>query len=176
MCVCVQFLSHVQFFWDPRDCSLPGLFVHGISQVRILERVFTSSSRRIFPTQGSNPHLLRWQADPLPLRLPNSIIAIPIWKRKFWNRHTQSEGDVKMYRETMKWRWRQRLQWYIYQWRNLDSCSQPSQSRKYPSLELSETVCPCLYSHFKWPASRNGGKEIPLFLSYPVCSSLLQQP
>ena len=162
------------------DCNPPHCSVHGISRQEHCSRLLGEGYRFllqwIFPTQGLSPHLLHWQADPLPLRMPNSIIAIPIWKRKFWNRHTQSEGDVKMYRETMKWRWRQRLQWYIYQWRNLDSCSQPSQSRKYPSLELSETVCPCLYFHFKWPASRNGGQEIPLFLSYPVCSSLLQQP
>ena len=29
-------LSHVQLFCDPMDCSLPGSFVHGISQARTL--------------------------------------------------------------------------------------------------------------------------------------------
>ena len=55
---------------DPIDCSLPGSFVHGILQARILEWVAISSSRGIFPTQGSEPRLLcllHWQADSLPI-------------------------------------------------------------------------------------------------------------
>ena len=48
------------------DCSPPGFSVHGISQERILEWVAISFSRD--PTQGSNPCLLHWQADSLPLR------------------------------------------------------------------------------------------------------------
>ena len=52
---------------DPMDCNLPGSSVHGISQARILEWVAISFSRGIFPTQGSNPSLLLWQADSLPL-------------------------------------------------------------------------------------------------------------
>ena len=48
------------------DCSLPGSSVHEISQVRILECVAISISRGL-PDQGSNQHLLRWQADSLPL-------------------------------------------------------------------------------------------------------------
>ena len=60
--------SHVWLFaiawtvthWDP-------LF-HRISQARILEWVAISFSRGwIFLTQGSNPHLLYWQVDSLPL-------------------------------------------------------------------------------------------------------------
>ena len=42
------------------DCSLPGFSIHGIFQVRILERVAISFSK-IFPTQGSNPGLLHWR-------------------------------------------------------------------------------------------------------------------
>ena len=53
---------------DSIDCSLTGSSVHGISQARILEWVAISFSRGIFPTQGSNPHLLHWQAGSLPLR------------------------------------------------------------------------------------------------------------
>ena len=41
---------------NPMDCSPPGSSVHGIFQ-----------QQYIFPTQGSNPHLLHWQADSLPL-------------------------------------------------------------------------------------------------------------
>ena len=42
-------LSHVQFFWDPTDCSQSGCSVHGISQARILEWVAIPFSR------GSSP-------------------------------------------------------------------------------------------------------------------------
>ena len=37
MCVCVQLLNFFQLFCNPMDCSLPGSFVHGILQARILE-------------------------------------------------------------------------------------------------------------------------------------------
>ena len=46
-------------FCDPMDCTLPGSFVHGIFQARILEWVAISFFRGIFLTQGSNlglPH------------------------------------------------------------------------------------------------------------------------
>ena len=52
---------------DPMVCSPPGSSFHGIFQARILEWVAISSSRGIFPTQGSNPRLLHWQADSLPV-------------------------------------------------------------------------------------------------------------
>ena len=52
---------------NPVDCSLPGSSLCGVIQARILEWVAMLSARVIFPTQGSNPHLLPWQADPLPL-------------------------------------------------------------------------------------------------------------
>ena len=54
---------------DPIDYSLPGSSVRGILQARILEWCAISSSRGIFPVQGSNLslfHLLHWQADSLP--------------------------------------------------------------------------------------------------------------
>ena len=43
---------------DHMGCSPPGSSVHGILQARILEWVAMPSSRGIFPSQGSNPHLL----------------------------------------------------------------------------------------------------------------------
>ena len=49
--------------------SLPGSFIHGIFQARILEQVAISSSLGSLLTQGSNPsllHLLHWQVDSLP--------------------------------------------------------------------------------------------------------------
>jgi len=55
---------------DSMDCSLPGYFVLGIFQARILEWVGISYFIGIFPTRGSNlcpKHLLHWQVDSLPL-------------------------------------------------------------------------------------------------------------
>ena len=43
---------------DPVDCSPPGSSVRGISQARILEWVAIFLFQGVFPTQGSNPHLL----------------------------------------------------------------------------------------------------------------------
>ena len=43
--VLLFWLSCVQLFCDPRDCSPPGFFVHGIFQARILEWVAISYSR-----------------------------------------------------------------------------------------------------------------------------------
>ena len=58
VCVCVQLCLTL---CNPMDYSLPDSSVHGIFQARILEWVSSSYSRGIFPTQGSNPHLLHWQ-------------------------------------------------------------------------------------------------------------------
>ena len=43
------------------DWSLPDSSVHGIFQTRILEWVTIPFSRRIFPTEGSNPGLLHYR-------------------------------------------------------------------------------------------------------------------
>ena len=43
---------------DPIDCSPPGSSVQGILQTRILEWACHFLLQGIFPTQGSNPHLL----------------------------------------------------------------------------------------------------------------------
>ena len=54
--------------WNPMDCRLPIPFVHRILQAKILEWVAMPSSRGIFLTQGSNPHLLcllHWQVGSL---------------------------------------------------------------------------------------------------------------
>ena len=59
-----QVVSHS--LW-PLDCSSPGSSVHGISQARILEWVTIFFLQRIFLAQVSNPRLLHWQADFLPL-------------------------------------------------------------------------------------------------------------
>ena len=49
-------------------CSLPGSFVHGILQAKLLEGVTISSSSGSSLTQGPNPHLLHREAGSPPLR------------------------------------------------------------------------------------------------------------
>ena len=59
---CPTPLSHVQLC-DPMDS-----IIHGILQTRILEWVAFPFSREFSqPTQGSNPGLLQFQADSLPV-------------------------------------------------------------------------------------------------------------
>ena len=64
VCVCAQLCLTL---CNPMGYSPPASSVHGILQTRILEWVAISFSRGIFPTQGSNPSLLYWQMDSLPL-------------------------------------------------------------------------------------------------------------
>ena len=64
VCMCAQSCLTL---CDPMDCSPPGSSVHGILQARILEWVAISFLQGSFPTQGSNPGLLHWQVDSLPL-------------------------------------------------------------------------------------------------------------
>ena len=59
MCVCAHSITQLcSACWDHTGCSPPGSSVHGIFQARILEWVAMPCSSGIFPTQGSNPHLL----------------------------------------------------------------------------------------------------------------------
>ena len=72
MCVC-SITQSCPTLCDPLDCGLPGSAVHGIFQARILEWAAISFSRGIFPTQGSNLHVLcllhfRWSPHPLSHR------------------------------------------------------------------------------------------------------------
>ena len=69
---------------NPIDCSPPGSSVHGILQARILEWGCHALLQGIFPTQGSNPHLLHllhWQAGSLPLAPPGKPIPQQIRDR-----------------------------------------------------------------------------------------------
>ena len=88
LCVC-EFLSCVQLC-DPTHCSLPGSSVHEILQARILEYVtFTFSRDQMFPTQGSKPGLLHWQADSWPSEPPEmpsiSITDLTVSHCSQWN-------------------------------------------------------------------------------------------
>ena len=73
--VCEHVLSYFSFptLCHPMDCGPAGSSVHGILQARILEQYWHFILQGIFPTQGSNPCLLRllhWQAGSLPLAPP----------------------------------------------------------------------------------------------------------
>ena len=59
---------------DPIDCSPPGSSVHGDSPGRNTGVGCHSLLQRIFATQGSNPSLLHWRADSLPLCHPGSLL------------------------------------------------------------------------------------------------------
>ena len=66
---------------DPMDCNPPGFSVYGIFQARILEWVAISSSRGIFPTQGSNQvllGLLNWQEGSGEFKKNNFLGSNPI--------------------------------------------------------------------------------------------------
>ena len=58
VCVCDSRPQSCLTLCDPKDYSPSGSSVHGILQARMLEWVVIPFSRGIFPTQGSNPHLL----------------------------------------------------------------------------------------------------------------------
>ena len=63
---------------DPVDCSLQGSSVHGVSRQEYWSGL-SFPPPRIFPTQGSSPHLLHWQVDSLSLSHQGSpfyILAI----------------------------------------------------------------------------------------------------
>ena len=52
---------------DPMDCSLPGSYIHGIPQARILEWVAISSFRGSCWTRTCIRCLMHWQAESLSL-------------------------------------------------------------------------------------------------------------
>ena len=95
VCVCVQSLSHFQLFvtlwiiatrllclWDSSGKS-PGVSWHFLLQ-------------GIFPTQGSNPDLLHWQADSLPLHcLGNPVGGISLYQ----SMSSASGAQLKLQRE-----------------------------------------------------------------------------
>ena len=72
MCGYAKLLQSCLTLCNPMDYSLLGSSVHRILQARILEWV-ARPPPGIFPTQGSNPHLLcilYWQVGSLPLVPP----------------------------------------------------------------------------------------------------------
>ena len=76
---------------DPMGSSPPGSSDHGILQAGILEWVAIFSSRGS-PTQGSNPHLLHWQVDSLPLSHLGSPKYISIYYKIVEKSHRVLSG------------------------------------------------------------------------------------
>ena len=75
---------------NPMGCSLPGSSVHGILQVRVLEWVSVSFKKG---SSWSNPHLLHWQVDSLPLSHQGSPRRSPIiWACRKWANEGKSLG------------------------------------------------------------------------------------
>ena len=69
-CVLVQSCT---ILCNPMDCSLPGSSVHGGKNTQVGCHFLLLG---IFPTQGSNSHLLHWQVDRLPsAKIVNIILA-----------------------------------------------------------------------------------------------------
>ena len=65
----VGLLAHsCPILWGPMDCSPPSSFCPWDSSGKNTGMSCHFFLQGIFPTQGSNPRLLHWQADSLPLR------------------------------------------------------------------------------------------------------------
>ena len=79
VCVCVCVCSDAQLhltLCDPMDCSPPGSSVRGIFPGKHTGVSCHFLLQGIFPTKGSNPHLLRllhWQRDSLLLSHQGSL-------------------------------------------------------------------------------------------------------
>ena len=79
MCMHAKSLQLCPTLCDPMDYSQPGSSVHGILRARVLEWGFHTLPQGIFPTQESNPRLLRllcWQACSFSLAPPGKPILI----------------------------------------------------------------------------------------------------
>ena len=66
-CRCFSDTQSCLTLCDPMDCSLPDSPVHGDSPGKNDGVGCHFLLQGILPTQGSNPHLLHWQGDSLPL-------------------------------------------------------------------------------------------------------------
>ena len=88
-------LSHVRHC-SPMDCSLPGSSVHGIFPGKNTGVGCHSLLQGLFPNQGSNLHLLHWQADSLPLASPGNLpvfIVALFTTAKLWKQHKCPSAD-----------------------------------------------------------------------------------
>ena len=67
MCCVCSVAQSCPTLCDPMDCSLSVSPVHGDCPGKNTGVGCHFLFQGIFPTQGSNPHLLHWQVDSLPL-------------------------------------------------------------------------------------------------------------
>ena len=136
---------------DPLDCSLPGSSVHGIFHKNTgVGCHFLPQG--IFPTQGSNLHLLcllHWQADPLPLCLLGSLkkCTIPQMMLKHKNYcHEKTDQNPCSYR----------MHIYVDNYLSLSihtsihpsmylSIYPPTHASVYPSAHPSTRLCIYIY-------------------------------
>ena len=92
-------VSLIQLFCKPKDCSLPGSSVHGISQARILERVaipLTKESSRP-RDQTASPALAGGffpTGPPGKLNYKVTCEFSPAWSTDAPNPHTVQESTV----------------------------------------------------------------------------------
>ena len=73
MCVHTKSLQSCPTLWNTMDCTSSGASVHGDSPGKNIGRGCCALLQRIFPSQGSNLHLLcllHWQVCSLPLAPP----------------------------------------------------------------------------------------------------------
>ena len=76
MCACAKSFQLCTTLCDPVDCSPPGSSVHGDSPGKSTGVGCHALLQGIFPTQGSNLHLLHllhWQVGSLPPAPPASV-------------------------------------------------------------------------------------------------------
>ena len=82
-CVQAKSFQSCLTLWNPMNCIVPGSFVHGILQARILKWVAIPSSRK-----SSQPRdqthiscLLNWQAGSLPLAPSGkmTMVVLKVW-------------------------------------------------------------------------------------------------
>ena len=77
MCVCVCVYAQLcPTVWDPVDCILPGLSVHEIFLGKNTGTGCHFLLQGIFLTQGSNSHLLHWQAGSTPEPPGNLLLVL----------------------------------------------------------------------------------------------------
>ena len=80
-CMPAKLLQLCLTLGNPMDCSLPGSSIHGDTPVKNTGMGCPALLQGIFPTQGSNLHLLyllHWQAGslaPVPPRKPSWMYA-----------------------------------------------------------------------------------------------------
>ena len=73
--VCAKSLQWSLILCDPTDCSLPGSFIHGIFQARILEWVVFPSPGNL-PDPGIEPVSPTLQASSLPSKKPERPYSV----------------------------------------------------------------------------------------------------